>query len=111
MITLDAVRAAVLAEKPYTQMDELVRSELAAGHKVNDIIESLRPLIDDVLDTPSLSEAGDEAFLGTLDKLTGDCHRDCRYVDPPDVTPTAPTSAARTPAIASGAPRPDDVRV
>jgi hypothetical protein len=105
MITLDAVRAAVLADEPYARMDELVRAEMAAGRRVNDIFESLRPLADDVLETPSLSADGEEAFLGTLDALTGMCHTDCQYSDPPDLAPHAPDWPGATPSAA-----PDGVR-
>jgi hypothetical protein len=68
-------------------MDRLVRAEQAAGRKVTDIIEQFRPLVDEALDTPDLSEDGEEAILGTLDALTGDCHRSQCYTDPPDVAP------------------------
>ena len=83
MITLDAIRAAMLAPDPYTQMDGLVRAELAAGRRVRDIFDSLSPLVDAALDTPGLTEDGEEVFLGTLDALTGMCHPNCQYKDPP----------------------------
>ena len=82
MITLDAVRAAVLAPDPYTQIDRLIRAELAAGRKVKDIFGDLNPLVDDTLDTPGLTEDGEEAFLGALDALTGNCHPTSCYYDP-----------------------------
>lgn len=83
MITLDAVRTALRATDPYTQMDRLVREEQAAGRKVAEIIEQFKPIVNAALDTPGLTADGEEALLGTLDALTGDCHRDQWYSDPP----------------------------
>jgi hypothetical protein len=39
--------------------------------------------VDRVLETPGLPEDGEEALWGTLDALTGACHPDCQYKDPP----------------------------
>ncbi len=83
MITLDAIRTAVLAADPYMRMDELVRAELAAGRKVREVFDAVGPLVDAVLDTPGLTADGEEAFLGALDALTGGCHPDSNYTDPP----------------------------
>ena len=95
MITLAAIRDAVLTPDPYTKMDEIVRTEMSAGHKVRAILDAINPLIDTVLDTPGLTPDGEEAFLGTLDALTGDCDPDQCYYDPPDtVRPHDPGTAA-----------------
>src|SRR5438094_284688 len=84
MIDLDAIRAAMLASDPFTQLDRLVRAEIAAGWKVKDIFDAINPLVDHVLDTPGLTDNGEEAFLGTLDALTGNCRADQCYYDPPE---------------------------
>jgi hypothetical protein len=89
MITLDAVRAAILADLPWTRLDELVRAELAAGRTTKDVFATLMGMADEVWSTPGLSEDGEDAFGDTLDALTGDCHPDCRYKDPPN--PARPT--------------------
>lgn len=92
MINLDSIRDAVLSSDPYTRMDTIIRSEMAAGRKVREIFDEINPHVDAVLDTPGLTEEGEEAFLGTLDALTGDCHRNCQYYDPPHSTLTAEQS-------------------
>ena len=90
MITLDAIRIAITAADPFERIDRLVRAELAAGRRVGDVLEDLRPHVDTVLDTPGLTEDGEEAFLGALDALSGNCHPDCRYTDPPATTDGPP---------------------
>ncbi|MCE9567598.1 MAG: hypothetical protein K8U57_36825 [Planctomycetes bacterium] len=97
MITLDAIRAAILASDPYTQLDQLVRTELSAGRKVKEVFEAINPFVDEALDTPDLTEDGEEAFLGTLDALTGNCHRDCQYIDPPNNTLPTEDEIAKLP--------------
>src|SRR4051812_9654562 len=89
MLTLDAVRAAVLSDKPWTRLDELVRAELAAGRTTRQIYADLIGVADEIDDTPGLPEDGSDAFGDTLDALTGMCHRDCQYRDPPN--PSLPT--------------------
>ncbi|HET6573983.1 MAG TPA: hypothetical protein VFG68_10305 [Fimbriiglobus sp.] len=91
MISLDAIRTAVLAPDPYTRMDDLVRAEMAAGRRVKVIFDDINPLVNTVLDTPGLTADGEDAFLGTLDALTGGCHPDSNYYDPP-----APDTADQT---------------
>ena len=66
MISLDAVRSAVLSADPYNRMDALVRTELASGRAVRAVFDDLNPLVDETLDTPGLPHDGQEAFLGTL---------------------------------------------
>ena len=86
MITLDAIRTAMLSGDPYTEMDRLVQNELSAGRTTRQITNDFRPLIDEALETPGLTENGEESLLGVLDALTGDCHPDCHYKDPPNTT-------------------------
>lgn len=84
MITIQSIRAAVMASDPYTEMHNLVRNEMDAGLKVKEVFDSINPLVAEALDTPRLTENGEEALLGTLDALTGNCHRDCQYKDLPE---------------------------
>lgn len=86
MMTLDAVRAAVLSDLPWSRLDELVRAEMALGRKTKQIYDDLIGLADEIDDTPGLSEDGSDAFGDTLDALTGMCHPDCQYYDPPNTT-------------------------
>lgn len=97
-MTLDAIRTAILAPDPYTQMDRLVRAEMNAGRKVKEVFDAINPLVDAALETPGLTEDGEEAFLGTLDALTGNCHPNCQYKD----SPAPPTNGA-TPHAPAGA--------
>jgi hypothetical protein len=83
MITLDFVRAAVLSDQPWMKLDELVRAEMAAGRKVKEIFGDLKVMVDEVWDTPGLTENGEDAFGDTLDALTGNCRREHCYFDPP----------------------------
>lgn len=94
MLTLEAIQRAVRSSDPYTQMDQLVRGEMAAGVRVADIFSALDPLLDEALATPGLTEDGEEALLGTVDALTGNCHRDCQYYDPPEAEPRPASHAA-----------------
>jgi hypothetical protein len=100
VITLDSIRAAVLAPNPYTEMDRLVRAEMGAGRKVKEIFDSISPLVDEALEIEGLTEDGEEAFLGTLDALTGNCHRDCQYKDPPNTTLPTKAEVAKLPHLA-----------
>src|SRR4051812_1182491 len=94
MISLDTLRAALLADDPYTQIDRLVRAELAGGRTTGQVFDGLQPPGDGALDSRGLSEDGEEALLGALDALTGDCPPDCRYHDVP--APGGPTFPAAT---------------
>lgn len=95
MISLDTVRTAVLSDQPWTRLDELVRAEMAAGRKVKEIAGDFARMLDEVWDTPGLSEDGHDAFGDTLDALMGNCHRDHCYYDPPNTTlPTEEEIAA-----------------
>ena len=79
------------AANPFDAMDRLVRVELASGRTTSQIVGDIRPYIDAALETPGLSEDGQEAFLSTLDALTGDCRADQCYQDPTNTT--LPTEA------------------
>jgi hypothetical protein len=83
MIPFEAVRAAVLADQPWSRLDDLVRAELAGGRTVIDIFEELNAMANQVLDIPGLTEDGEDAFGDTLDALTGNCPRDGQYHDLP----------------------------
>jgi hypothetical protein len=83
MITLDTLRKALLSGSPFDEIDRLVVTELSAGRSTRQVFDEMNPLVDRVLETPGLTEDGEEALWGTLDALTGDCHPDCQYKDPP----------------------------
>jgi hypothetical protein len=100
VITLDAIRTAVTASNPYDEMDRLVRAELAAGRKVKEVFDAINPLVDTVLETPGLTAGGEEAFLGTLDALTGGCHRNSNYYDSPGTAPPAGAEGVNRPSWA-----------
>jgi len=81
MITLETLRAAALAELPWTKFDEIVRAEMAAGRTTKQIAGEFVGIADQFWDTPGLPEDGSDAFGDTLDALTGNCHSDYRYKD------------------------------
>lgn len=60
MITIQSIRAAVMASDPYTEMHNLVRNEMRAGLKVKEVLDSINPLVAEALDTPRLTEDGEE---------------------------------------------------
>src|SRR4051812_5864909 len=97
MISLEAARAAVLSDQPWSRLDELVRAEMAAGRKVREIFDDLNRIADEVWDTPGLSEDGYDALGDTLDALTGNCHQDCCYYDPPNNTLPTEEEIAKLP--------------
>ena len=72
-----------MSDLPWTRLDEIVRAEMAAGRKVKEIFSDLHTMLDDVRNTPGISEDGDDAILDTLDALTGNCRKDQCYYDPP----------------------------
>jgi hypothetical protein len=86
MISIEAARAAALSDVPWDRLDELVRVELAAGRKVKEIAADFIGIADEVWDTPGLSVDGHDALGDTLDALTGCCHSDYCYKDPPNNT-------------------------
>ena len=83
MITLDALRSALLSDQPYTRLDELVRAELAAGRRTRQIHDELYGLEDAVRATPGFSENAEEALRDTIDALIGFCPAKYAYNDPP----------------------------
>ncbi len=97
MISIDAVRVAMLSDMPWSRLDEIVRAEMSAGRKIKEIFGDLNAMLDDVRDTPGLSEDGDDAILDTLDALTGNCRADQCYQDPPNTTLPAEEEIATLP--------------
>jgi hypothetical protein len=98
MITLEALRSALLADRPFTEIDRLVRGELGAGRTTAQVFDNLQSWVDEAVQFPGLTEDGEEALLGALDALTGNCHRDCQYHDPPrPAAPVVPASPDRLP--------------
>ncbi|HVL12719.1 MAG TPA: hypothetical protein VM529_09145 [Gemmata sp.] len=97
MLTLDAVRAAVLSDQPWSRLDELVRSEQNAGRKVKEIYDALSGMADEIDRTPGLTEDGSDAFGDTLDALTGYCREDCQYRDQPNTAPPTEEEVAKLP--------------
>jgi hypothetical protein len=83
MITLDAVRAAILADKPWTRLDELVRAELAAGRLTRQVFDDLHSLEDALRATPGFGDDAEEALGDTLDRLSGFCRQEFAYKNPP----------------------------
>lgn len=105
MISLQSIRKAILDTQPYSELDRLIQNELSTGRKVKEILEEMKPLIDEVLATPGMNEDGEEAFLGTLDALLGNCRKEQSYSDRPTsdvpipvlpVSPKSTLSVART---------------
>ncbi len=97
MLTLDTVRAAVLSDQPWKRLDELVRAELANGRTTRQIYKSLMGMADEIDATPGLTEDGSDALGDALDALTGYCHTDCQYKDPPNTTLPSEEEIAKLP--------------
>jgi hypothetical protein len=105
MITLDALRTALLASNPHEGVDLLIRAELSSGRKTAVIHQELLALVKPVRSTPGLTEDAEDALFGALDGLTGNCHPDSAYKDIPPmpaITATGPATQAAptTPKIA-----------
>jgi hypothetical protein len=64
-------------------LDRIIRTEMAAGRKVKAILAEYSALLESARETPGLTEDAEDALLDVLDGLTGNCHRDWRYLDPP----------------------------
>jgi hypothetical protein len=88
MITIDMLRSALTTEKPWLELDRLVRAEQAQGRRVNDIRTELEALVEPARDAINLTDEADDAMMDTLDALAGNCHPNWQYKDPP--TPTVP---------------------
>jgi len=104
MITLDRVRSAVLSRDPATELDNLVRAELAGGRKTADVFNALLPIARELRKTTPLPEDADQILLGTLDALTRNCNPDECYKDPPDVT--IPSEEQKGPSIPDAEKKP-----
>lgn len=98
MLTLDAVRAAVLDPQPWLRLDDLVRAELAAGRLVKQLHAELRGMAAAVWETPGITEDGEDAFGDTLDALVGHCARRYAYTDPPAAPVVSAPAASPAPA-------------
>lgn len=99
-MTLETIRTALATADPYEEMERLVLAEMASGRKVLEIFEAINLMLHEVLETPGLSEDGEEAILGTMDKLTGDCLESQCYRD----LPVGPVQANGKPAATDPAP-------
>lgn len=97
MLTLDAVRTAVLSDQPWTRLDELVRAGLSSGRTTRQIYKSLMDMADEIDTTPGLTEDGSDAFGDVLDALTGYCRQECQYNDPPNTTLPSEEEIAKLP--------------
>ncbi len=97
MISIDAVRTAAFSDLPWSRLDAIVRGEMATGRKVKDILTDYATVLDQVRETPGLSEDAEDALLDTLDSLTGNCRADQRYVDPPNSTLPTEEEIAKLP--------------
>ena len=75
----------------------MIRLELAAGQKTKSLYEALMGMADDIDGTPGLSDAGSDALGDALDALTGMCHPNSRYSDPPELTPAVPSPRQAAP--------------
>ncbi|MFO0848524.1 MAG: hypothetical protein U0871_08210 [Gemmataceae bacterium] len=82
-MTLDAVRAAILSDQPWARLDELVRAELTAGRLTHQIGDELQGMLDELQETPGLSENGDDALMETLESLFQMGPRKYWYENPP----------------------------
>lgn len=83
MITLDSLRSAALANQPWSELDRLVQAELSSGRLTNQIYDELVGMMEELRATPGFGEQSEEAFGDTLDRLSGFCHVDSAYKNPP----------------------------
>lgn len=83
MITLDSLRSAVLSNQPWSELDRLVQAELSSGQLTNQIYDELVGMTEALRETPGFNEQSEEAFGDTLDRLSGFCHVDSAYKNPP----------------------------
>lgn len=83
MISLDTLRSALFSPDPYADIDRLVRAELDAGRTTRQIFDELQNQLASARSTPGLTEDGEEAILGVMDALIGNCHIECQYHDRP----------------------------
>jgi hypothetical protein len=83
MISLDALRAALLSKQPYTELDQLVRAELSAGRSTKQVRAELLGLEGVVRSLLDENENADDAMRDTIDALVGFCPAKYAYHDPP----------------------------
>ena len=81
MITLNILLDVLLDSDPYDGIDRLIREELATGQSTKQIHDEIFPLVKEARKTHGFTVDADEALLGALDALTGNCHPDCQYKD------------------------------
>jgi hypothetical protein len=86
MISLDSLRAAIQSDQPWNELDQLVRAEMLAGRSTKQISDELNGMWKEIDNMAEVTETGRDAFGDTLDALTGNCHRDCQYKDPPNTS-------------------------
>lgn len=87
MITLDALREALLSGDPAGAADRLVSAELASGRRTKQVYDELLALVLPVRKTPGYTEEAEDVLMDTLDALSGYVHPDFAYKDPEPATP------------------------
>jgi hypothetical protein len=87
MISLDALRSALVSPQPWSELDRLVRVELAEGRLTNQIRDELLGMEEAARGTPGFNDDSEEAFHDTIDALEGNCAARYAYQNPP-VLPT-----------------------
>jgi hypothetical protein len=97
MITLDSLRPALTSERPWTELDRLVRAEQTMGRRVKDIQAELEALVEPARDAIKLTDDADDALMDTLDALAGNCAPRWRYTDPPNMTLPTDGEVAKLP--------------
>jgi hypothetical protein len=95
MISSVTLRSALASPNPFDAMDHIVRKEMKGGRKVSEILAAMQPHVDSVLELPGLTAESEEAFLGTLDALMGNCRPEQCYRD---AEPTIQSSNPKVPA-------------
>lgn len=83
MITLEALRTALLSGQPFGRLDELVRADLAGGQLKDKIRDELIALEDAVRATPGFGEDEEDALRDVIDALDDFCPSRYAYRNPP----------------------------
>jgi hypothetical protein len=96
MITFGQLRSAILNPEPRAGLDALVRAELAAGKNTKAIYDELLGHIDLVRAMQEYTDTLEDALGDTLDALSGWCHPDFCYKDPPNSALTTPATPPGT---------------
>jgi hypothetical protein len=89
MITLDALREALLSSDPAGSADRLITTELAAGRRTKQVYDELLTLVLPVRATPGYTEEAEDILMDSLDALSGYVHPDFAYKD---AEPTPPVN-------------------